>query len=148
MECWHYGKEGHVKKDCWNKKGNEGESSNNNKRTNNQEENITGEIMQYALIICYDKNGDYWVLDSGASFHATPHKNYFSNYTQGDFGQVLLGNAHPCKIVGIGNITMELPNGTQWTLNDARHILDLKRNFISTRKLDKEDYVMIFGDSS
>ena len=43
---------------------------------------------------------------------------------------------------------MKLPNGTQWTLNDARHILDLKRNLISTSKLDKEGYVMTFGDSS
>ena len=43
---------------------------------------------------------------------------------------------------------MKLPNGTQWTLNDARHILDLKRNLISISKLDKEGYVMTFGDGS
>ena len=96
----------------------------------------------------HETNGDYWVLDSGASYNATPNKNYFSNYTHGDFGQVLLGNAHPCKIVGIGNITMKLPNGTQWTLNEARHIPNLKRNLISISKLDKEGYVMTFGDSN
>ena len=149
LECWHCGKKGHIKKDCWNRKGKESESSNNNNEsTSNQEANIVGELVQDALIMSHEKNGDYWVLDSGASFHATPHKNYFSNYTQGDFGQVLLGNAHPCKIVGIGNITMKLPNGTQWTLNDARHIPDLKRNLISTSKLDKEGYVMTFGNGN
>ena len=46
--------------------------------------------MQDALIMSHDKNGDYWVLDSG-SFHAIAHKNYFINYTQGDFGQASSG---------------------------------------------------------
>ena len=127
MECWHCGKKGHIKKDCWNRKGKECESNNNNnERTSNQEANIIAELIQDALIMSHEKNSDYWVLDSGASFHATPHKNYFSNYTQGDFGQVLLGNAHLCKIVGIGNIIMKLPNGTQWTHNDARIFQILK----------------------
>ena len=43
---------------------------------------------------------------------------------------------------------MKLPNGTQWTLNEARHIPDLKRNLISTSRLDKEGYVMTFGNAS
>ena len=71
-------------------------SNNNNECTSNPKANIVGELIQDALIMSNDKNGDYWVLDLGASFHATPHKNYFSNYTHGDFGQVLLGNAHRC----------------------------------------------------
>ena len=79
LECWYCGKKGHIKRDCWNRKGNE--SSNNNESTSNQETNIVGELIQDALIMSHEKNGDYWVLDLGASFHATPHKNYFSNYT-------------------------------------------------------------------
>ena len=43
---------------------------------------------------------------------------------------------------------MKLANGTQWTLDDARHITKLKKNLISTRKLDKECYVMAFDDAS
>lgn len=75
-----------------------------------QEENIVGEILQDALIMYLDKNGGYWVIRLGVSFHATSHKEYFINYTQGNYGQVLLGNTHPCKIFGIGNIIMKLPN--------------------------------------
>jgi len=104
--------------------------------------------MQDDLIMYFDKNDDYWVLDLVASYHATSHKEYFTNYTQGDFGEVLLGNECPCNIDGIGNITMKLPNGSKWTLYDARHILDLKRNLILASKLDKEGYVITFGNSS
>ena len=59
MECWHYGKKDHIKKDCSNRKGKEGESSNNNESINNQESKIVGEIIQDDLIMSHDKNGDY-----------------------------------------------------------------------------------------
>ena len=39
---------------------------------------------------------DSWVLDSGASFHATPHRGYFIDYVQEDFGLVYLGDNEPC----------------------------------------------------
>lgn len=29
-----------------------------------------------------------WVIDSGASYHITSHREYFSSYTSGDFGYV------------------------------------------------------------
>ena len=43
---------------------------------------------------------DSWVLDFGASFNTTPHRGYFIDYVQGDFGLVHLGDNEPCQIVG------------------------------------------------
>jgi len=37
----------------------------------NQEANVAGDGLQYALIVSLDNITDYWVIDSGASFHAT-----------------------------------------------------------------------------
>ena len=37
-----------------------------------------------------------WILDSGASFHVTPHREQFSTYTEGSFGTIRLGDAHDC----------------------------------------------------
>ena len=42
---------------------------------------------------------DSWVIDSGASFHATPHRKYFQDYVQGDFGQVYLGDDSPILLL-------------------------------------------------
>ena len=43
-------------------------------------------------------------LDFGASFHATPHRGYFIDYVQGDFGLVYLGVNEPCQICGKGKM--------------------------------------------
>ena len=33
-----------------------------------------------------------WIPDSGATIHATSHREYFTNYTTCDFGVVKMGN--------------------------------------------------------
>ena len=59
-------------------------------------------MLQYALILSLENIIDAWVLDSGASFHATPDKKHFHDYVQGDFGHVRLGDDKPYKIIGMG----------------------------------------------
>ena len=48
------------------------------------------------------------MIDSGTSFHATPHRKYFQNYTKGHFGFVYLGDDEACEIVGRGTILVTL----------------------------------------
>ena len=73
-----------------------------------------------ALILALDNTSDYWVVDSGASRHATPHRKFFHDYVNHDFGHVLLGDAEPCKIVGKGKVQIKLNNGNDWLLKDVR----------------------------
>ena len=40
-----------------------------------------------------------WVVDSGASFHITSHKEYFTSYTSGVTGSVKMGNSGSSTIV-------------------------------------------------
>ena len=49
-----------------------------------------------ALLLSLESVDDSWVLDSGASFYATPHRGYFIDYVQGDFGLVYLGDNKLC----------------------------------------------------
>ena len=99
MECWNCGKKGHLKKDCRapKKKGERQEET-------TQEVNVAGNVLQDVLILALDNTSNYWVVDSGASCHATPHRKLFHDYVQGDFGHVLLGDDEPCKIVGMGKL--------------------------------------------
>ena len=82
-----------------------------------QEENVAGDVLQDALILALDNTSDYWVVDSWASCHATPHRKLFHDYALGDFGHVLLGDDEQCKIVGMGRVRIKLNNGNEWILN-------------------------------
>jgi hypothetical protein len=142
--CWKCGKKGHLKKDCRSRKGKEGDAQ----QENNHEANVTGEVLQDALILSFENITDSWVVDSGASFHATPDKKYFHDYVQGDFGQVRLGDDKPCKIVGMGKVLVKQQNGNQWLLKEVRHVPDLKKNLISTGQLGSEGCVTTFTDKA
>eukprot|EP00253_Pinus_taeda_P008132 PITA_08132 len=88
------------------------------------------------------------MVDSAASFHATPDKKYFHDYVQGDFRQVHLGDDKPCKIVGMGKVLIKQHNGNQWLLKEVRHVPDLKKNLISIGQLGGEDCVTTFTDKA
>jgi hypothetical protein len=99
------------------------------------------------LILSVDNISESWVVDSGASFHATPHRKHFLDYVQGDFGQVHLGDDAPCKIVGMGKVKIKQCNGNQWLLKEVRHVPDLRKNIISTGQLASEGCISIFTDN-
>ena len=73
-------------------------------------------MLQDALILNGENIINYWVVDSGASFHATPHRKHFHDYVQGNFGQVCLGDERPLDIIGKGIVLIKLENGNQWLL--------------------------------
>ena len=97
--CWKCGKKGRLKKDCKSQKG-----KGDTQQENNHEANVIGDVLQDALIISLENIIDAWVVDSRASFHATPDRKHFHNYVHRDFGQVRLGDDKPCKIIGMGKV--------------------------------------------
>jgi hypothetical protein len=143
IECWNCGKKGHLKKDCRAPK-----KQRYGQHERNQEENVIGDVLQDALILSVDNISESWVVYSGASFHATPHRKHFLDYVQSDFGQVHLGDDVPCKIVGMGKVKIKQSNGNQWLLKEVRHIPDLRKNLISTRQLASEGFISIFTDKT
>ena len=84
-----------------------------------------------ALLLSLESTDDSLVLDSGASFRATPYRGYFIDYVQGDFGLVYLGDNEPYQIVGKGKVKIKFPNGNHWLLHEGRHVPNLSRNLIS-----------------
>ena len=110
--CLKCGKKGHLKKDYKSRKGKEGDTQ----QEANHEANVTGDVLQDALILSLDNIIDAWVVDLGASFHATPNRKHFHDYVQGYFGKVRLGDDKPCKIIGMGIVFIKQHNGNQWIL--------------------------------
>lgn len=86
-----------------------------------------------------------WLIDSGASFHVTPHREWFMTYMAGDMGPVFLGDDHELRIAGIGDIDLQIGHGRIFTLHDVRHVPELKKNLISTSQLGLNGHVLSFG---
>ena len=99
-----------------------------------------------ALICCVECFVESWVMDSGASFHATHYKDLMLNFRTGNFGKVCLADNETLDIAGMGDINLRTSLGTSWTLKDVRYILRLKKMLISVGLLDKEGYRVTFGD--
>ena len=51
------------------------------------------------LFLSLESVDDSWILDFGASFHATPHRGYFIDYVEEDFGLVYLGIMNPIRLL-------------------------------------------------
>ncbi|KAK4484813.1 hypothetical protein RD792_007410 [Penstemon davidsonii] len=138
VECWNCGKVGHYKNQCKSAPKNQ---------TAKIEANVASTSTQDDVLICsLESKEESWVLDSGASFHATSQKRLFGEYVSGNLGKVYLGDDQPCDIVGKGTVKIKL-NGSEWKLKDVRHIPDLRKNLISVGQLASEGYTTIFhGD--
>uniref|UniRef100_A0A803L6Q2 CCHC-type domain-containing protein n=1 Tax=Chenopodium quinoa TaxID=63459 RepID=A0A803L6Q2_CHEQI len=129
VECWNCGKIGHYKNQCkGTPKGKEVKAEANVTSTGEGDD---------ALICSLESKEESWVLDSGASFHATSNKNFFEKYVHRNLGQVYLGDDQLCDIVGQGNVKIKL-NGSAWELKDVKHVPDLRKNLISVGQLARE----------
>ncbi|XP_068658201.1 aluminum-activated malate transporter 8-like [Aristolochia californica] len=99
-----------------------------------------------ALICSLESKDESWVLDSGASFHATSQKELFEKYVSKNLGKVYLGDDQPCDIVGKGVVKIQL-NGSVWELKNVRHIPNMRKNLILVGHLASEGYTTTFhGD--
>ncbi|GAA0183550.1 hypothetical protein LIER_30940 [Lithospermum erythrorhizon] len=104
-QCHYCNKMGHWKSKCYAFKRN---VENSNVKGKKNEVNNVAVVNPYGDLIvvgssdaCHTSSGDDWVIDSGASFHITPHKSYFHNYKIGNYGEARMGNNGVSKIVGI-----------------------------------------------
>ena len=78
--------------------------------------NAVTEEVHDALLLVVDSPLNDWVLDSGVSFHTTPHRKIIQNYVAGDFDKVYLADGSALDVVGMGDVRILLPNGSVWLL--------------------------------
>ena len=54
-----------------------------------------------------------WLLDSGASYHMTPHRSQFWQYLARHSDSVRVGNSQHCAIIGVGTVELNLLGTTR-----------------------------------
>ena len=86
------------------------------------------------------------MIDFGASFHVASRDDFFTSYSQGDYGCIRTSNEGLSKIVGMGDIYFQTNIGCRLLLKDVRHVPDIRLNLILIGKLDDEGFNNQFGD--
>lgn len=135
--CFKCGELGHFKVNCPNKRvgWKKNNKNNNNEKVQSKQEvsyaSEEGGSDECYFVFCDEKISGKWILDSGCSYHMCPNRKWFTTYRNIDGGNVLMGNNHSCKTMGLGSIRIKMHDGVVRTLMDVRHVPDLQKNFIS-----------------
>ncbi|CAH9088439.1 unnamed protein product [Cuscuta epithymum] len=152
--CHYCKKPGHIKKYCFrmkreqrkkNDSQKEGDDKNTTAIASKSDDDVT---LICAASECHhvDSSDSEWLVDTGASYHCVPRRDYFMTYQAGDFGSVKMGNQSSASIVGLGDIRVKTSVGCILTLKGVRHIPDLRLNLLSANVLDQEGFKHTFGD--
>ena len=131
--CWNCGKPGHFKRNCRAKSVERGKGPEDTSSKEKKPSSEEGGDVHLASTSTQSER-DFWLIDSGASFHMTPHREWFSEYEKYN-GNVFLGDDSPKKIMGRGRVKLLLKDGRIRTLPGVLHIPGLARNFIYVRKM-------------
>jgi hypothetical protein len=146
-KCWKCGKTEHYKKYCKSKKvakpkGSDSTSSTEVKTSTKEGGNV------YLASIGTHAYHDVWLINSGASYHTTRHREWFSEYEKYDGGDVFLQDDSTAKIMGRGRVKLFIKYGRIRTLLGVLHIPKLVKSLIFVRKLDDVGVDKIFGKNT
>jgi hypothetical protein len=146
-KCWKCGKTGHYKKDCKSKKVDKPKGSDSTSSTEAKTSTEEGGDVYLASTSTH-ADRDVWLIESGASYHMTPHREWFSEYEKYDGGDVFLGDDSTTKILGRGRVKLLLKDGRIRTLPGVLHIPKLARSLISVSKMDDAGVDTVFGKNT
>jgi hypothetical protein len=143
-KCWKCGNIRHYKKDCKPKKVQKPKGSDSTSFT--KEKTSTGKGGDvYLASISTHADHDVWLINSGVSYHMTPHREWFSEYEKYDGGDVFLSDDTATKILGHGRFNLLLKYGRIRTLPRVLDIPKLSRSLISVSKMEDVGLDIVFG---
>ena len=96
-KCWNCGKPGHLRRDCKEEKKKKGKKDFSDSNTDKSSQD---DVDAFVAALATHISEDVWLIDSGASFHMTSHRDWFSKYEEFDGGKVYLGDNSHLNIIG------------------------------------------------
>ncbi|KAH9727035.1 Integrase catalytic domain-containing protein [Citrus sinensis] len=107
------------------------------------------EDSDYSLSItlaAYVASSSEWILDTGATYHLCPIKEWFTDFNVLESGAVVMGNDQLCRTMGIGTIRLKMFDEMVRELKEVRFVPTLKKNLISVGTLEANGYKVTIED--
>ncbi len=150
--CYKCGKEGHIKRDCPNKK--KWNKTHKAKNVTCEEAEDSSESAFIAKEVNQDKmvQQNEWLIDSGASKHMTCHEEILQNYQQFPRPQsVKLGDGRVVDALGFGNVKLKMTfkssDVKSVTMFDVLYVPKLSGNLFSVGAAVKRGNTVQFKKS-
>nr|KYP52740.1 Retrovirus-related Pol polyprotein from transposon TNT 1-94 [Cajanus cajan] len=149
VECHYCHKTEHIQRNffLWNV-GNKGKQKEKDHDDNDRVATATcGDlvILSDHGLVNFVSDESMWIVDSGATLHVTPRKEFFTSYTSGDLGVLKMGNDGVSKVIGVGDFCLQTNMGMQLLLRGVKHAPDVRFNLILVQILDDGGYDSHFG---
>ncbi|KAH9764080.1 hypothetical protein KPL70_001401 [Citrus sinensis] len=103
----------------------------------------------------YVASSSEWLLDTGATYHLCPVREWFTDFNELESSEVVMGNDRPCRLMGIGIVRLKLFDGMVRELKENgvaermnRTLLEKVLYMLSNAGLDKKFWAEIVSYAS
>ncbi|UYV79484.1 hypothetical protein LAZ67_17002840 [Cordylochernes scorpioides] len=143
-KCFECGKTGHIARDCFKLKKNNGKQQEKGAiHQHHEAKNLN--VMYNAAVVSEE---DTWVIDSGATHHMTPNRRYFSTLNDENVGQVTTIDGTSHSNIGRGNAQVNLINNSgqlrSIVAQNAMFVPGIRHGVLSVLQIVENGHEVIF----
>ncbi|KAH9782721.1 Integrase catalytic domain-containing protein [Citrus sinensis] len=117
-----------------------------NSRSKLRSRNIARDECAFCHEKAYVASSREWILDTGATYHLCPTKEWFMDFLNLESGAVVMGNDQRCRTMGIGIIRLKMFDKMIRELKEVKFLPALKKNLISVGALEAKGYKVTIED--
>jgi len=148
--CKHCNKAGHLESKCYTKypelKPKKSRNNKNNPEKEAKDESTKKEsskviMSAFDTIINYKGSSTKLILDSGATEHYTPNKDWLIDFKEVNNKSITIANGEKLPIKGIGNIPIKV-NNKELLITRVNYIPNLKTTLISPKELTNKGWLV------
>ncbi|KAG7567884.1 Ribonuclease H-like superfamily [Arabidopsis thaliana x Arabidopsis arenosa] len=100
-------------------------------------------LVTEANVVMTNESPLEWWYDTGATTHICINRDMFSTYQKCKSGEkLMMGNVSHSKIEGTGKVVLKLTSRMSVTLNNVKHVPDMRKNLISGTLMNKHGFAI------